>query len=197
MGIQERKAREREAFRKLIIATTHDLLAKHGLEGVTMRAIAQTIEYSQSKIYEFFKSKDQLCEVLCEEFCEQLLDIVKKIPTDQKPEDYLTQLFLKGVEFHANYPHSEELFTLVCFGPERFKIPKAYIEMEKYPVEAVKNLNSPFIKSDEEILNALDIIRCFKIGLSTLMARETSIKGKKRAYSMAENVIKVLLRGWK
>ena len=102
MGIQERKAREKEAFRKLIIATSHDLLAKKGLEGITMRAIAQTIEYSQSKIYEFFKSKDQLCEVLCEEFCEQLLDIVKKIPHDLKPEEYLTQLFLKGVEFHAN-----------------------------------------------------------------------------------------------
>ena len=69
--------------------------------------------------------------------------------------------------------------------------------MEKYPVEAVKNLNSPFIKTDEEILNALDIIRCFKIGIATLMASETSVKGKKRAYTMAENVIKVLLRGWK
>lgn len=197
MGIQERKAREKEAFRKLIIATAHDLLAKQGLEGITMRAIAQTIEYSQSKIYEFFKSKDQLCEVLCEEFCEQLLNIVKKIPKDLEPEEYLTQLILKGIEFHSNYPHSEELFTLVCFGPERFKIPKAYLEMEIYPIEAVKRLKSPYIKSEEEILIALDIIRCFKIGIATLMATETSIIGKKRTYNLAENVIKVLLRGWK
>lgn len=45
------------------------------------------------------------------------------------------------------------------------------------------------------MLVALDIIRCFKIGLASLIASESSIQGKKR--TLAENVIKVLLRGWK
>lgn len=196
VGIQERKEREKEAFRKLIVATAHDLVAKHGLEGLTMRAIAQTIEYSQSKIYEFFKNKDQLCEVLCEELCEKLLGIVKQISKELSPEQYLTELILKVVDFHATYHHSEELFTLVCFGPKRFKIPQAYLEMEIYPITAVKNLKSPYIKTDEEVLVALDIIRCFKIGIATLMATETSIDGKKRVQTMAEDIVKVLLRGW-
>ncbi len=43
MGTQDRKAREREAFRKLIIAAAHDLLAAQGLKGLTMRSLAQTI----------------------------------------------------------------------------------------------------------------------------------------------------------
>lgn len=195
--MQDRKAREKDAFRKLIIATAHELLAMHGLKGLTMRALAQTIEYSQSKIYEFFKNKDQLCEVVCEELCEKLLAIVKTIPKDVEPSKYLTELIMKVMEFHADYPHSEELFTLVCFGPKRFKIPKAYQEMEVYPIAAVKNLNSPYIQTEDEVLIALDIIRCFKIGIATLMASETSIQGKKRAYRMTENIIKVLLRGWK
>lgn len=197
MGIHERKAREKEAFRKLIIATGHDLVAAEGLKGLTMRALAQTIEYSQSKIYEFFKNKDQLCEVICEELCEKLLAIVKTIPKELEPGKYLTELVMKVMEFHAAFPHSEELFTLVCFGPQRFKVPKAYQEMEAYPIEAVKNLNSPYVQTDEEVLIALDIIRCFKIGVATLMASETSVKGNKRAYTMTENIIKVLLRGWK
>lgn len=197
MGIQERKAREREGFRKLLIATGHDLISKHGLQGLTMRALANTVEYSQSKIYEFFKNKDELCEVLCEELCQKLLNIIKEIPKDLKPEKYLTEMILKTVEFHASFPHSDELFTLVCFGPERFKTPQSYKEMEVYPIEAVKNLKSPYIKTDEEVLIALDIIRCFKIGISSLMASETSMQGKKRVHTMAENVVKVLLRGWK
>ncbi|HEV8051344.1 MAG TPA: TetR/AcrR family transcriptional regulator [Parachlamydiaceae bacterium] len=196
MGIQERKEREKEAFRKLIIATAHDLLSQHGLEGLTMRAIAQTVEYSQSKIYEFFKNKDQLCEVICEELCEKLLGIVKEISKELEPDQYLTELILRGVDFHATYPHSEELFTLVCFGPQRFKVPQAYLDMEIYPVTAVRNLKSPYIKSDEEVLIALDIIRCFKIGIANLMASETSPESKKRVYTMAENVVKVLIRGW-
>lgn len=193
----ERRQKEKEAFRKLIIATAHELVSRHGLEGLTMRAVAHSVEYSQSKIYEFFKSKDQLCEVLCEELCEQLLAVVKEIPKSLPPDEYLTELIMKVVEFHADFPHSEQLFTLVCFGPRRFKIPPAYLEMEKYPVHAIKNLKSPYIKTEEDILIALDIIRCFKIGIAALMASETSIKGKKRAYTMAENVIQVLLRGWK
>ncbi len=197
MGIQERKAREKDAFRKLIIATAHDLLATDGLKGLTMRALAQTIEYSQSKIYEFFNNKDELCEVVCEELCEKLLAIVKEIPKDLEPSQYLTELIMRGMKFHADYPHSEELFTLVCFGPQRFKIPKAYQEMEVYPIIAVKNLNSPYIQTEDQITTALDIIRCFKIGIATLMASETSVQGKQRAYSMTEDVIKVLLRGWK
>lgn len=196
MGIQERKEREKEAFRKLIIATAHELLSKHGLEGLTMRAIAQMLEYSQSKIYEFFKNKDQLCEVLCEELCEKLLGVVKQIPKELEPDNYLTELILRVVDFHATYPHSEELFTLVCFGPKRFKVPQAYLDMEVYPIAAVKNLQSPYIKTDEEVLIALDIIRCFKIGIANLMASETSTESKKRVYTMAENVVKVLIRGW-
>ncbi len=196
MGIQERKEREKEAFRKLIISTAHELISKHGLEGVTMRAIAQAIEYSQSKIYEFFKNKDQLCEVICEELCEKLLEIVKQIPNALEADQYLTELILRGVDFHATYPHSEELFTLVCFGPKRFKVPQAYLDMEVYPITAVKNLQSPYIKTDEEVLIALDIIRCFKIGIANLMASETSTESKKRVYTMAENVVKVLIRGW-
>lgn len=196
MGILERKEREKEAFRKLIIATAHEIVSKNGLEGLTMRALAQTIEYSQSKIYEFFKNKDQLCELLCEELCEKLLAIVKQISKELKPDQYLTKLILNVVEFHASYPHSEELFTLVCFGPKRFKVPQAYLEMEVYPIAAVKNLKSPYITTDEEVLIALDIIRCFKIGIATLMASETSIESKKRVYTMAENVVRVLIRGW-
>lgn len=197
MGQPERKAREKEAFRKLIIATAHDLIATHGLKGLTMRTLAQTIDYSQSKIYEFFKNKDQLCEIICEELCENLLAIVKQIPKDLESDKYLTELIMKVMEFHADFPHSEELFTLVCFGPQRFHVPKAYQEMEIYPIEAIKNLKSPYIQTEDEVLIALDIIRCFKIGIATLMASETSINGKKRAYTMTENVIKVLLRGWK
>lgn len=197
MGIKERKAREREAFRQLIISTAHDQLISHGLEGITMRGIADAIEYSQSKIYEFFKSKDELCEVLFEELVHKLFEIVKQIPKSLAPEKYLMEMITKTIEFHASYPNSEQLFTLVCYGPERFKITPAFFEMEKYPIEAVRNLKSPYIKTEDDIYEALDIIRCFKIGLASLMAQGTSVKGKKRAQNLGQKIVELLLRGWK
>lgn len=186
MGIKERKAREKEAFRKLIVTTAHDLLMKEGLDGLTMRAIAGHIEYSQSKIYEFFTSKDQLFEVLFEELIEKLFEIIKKIPKTLNPEEYFTQFILKTVEFHVSYPHSEALFTLVCYGPGRYNVPKVFQELEQYLINALRNLKSPYLKTDQEIYVALAMIRSFLIGIASIQEK-----------NIAENIIKVLLRGWK
>lgn len=197
MGIKERKAREKEAFRKLIIETAHEIVAKQGLQELTMRSIATKIEYSQSKIYEFFKSKDQLCEVLFSELCEKLLERTKNIPKNLTPENYLTALIMTSVEFHAAFPHSDELFTLVSYGPERFKTPPSFTEIEEFPKAAVRNLKSPHIKTEEDVVATIDIIRCFKIGIAHLMATDTSVQGKKRIHALAENVVQTLLRSWK
>lgn len=197
MGIKERKIREKENFRKLIIANAHEILMKDGLDGLTMRSIANHIEYSQSKIYEFFTSKDELCEVLCEEHCEKLLVLLQKISDKKDPEKYLTNLIIKTMEFHSSHPHSDTLLTLVCFGPQRFKIPKAFLEIENLFVYALKNLNSPYLATKSDILASLDIIRCIFIGVSNLMVSEISLKGRSRGLKITENILKVLLRGWK
>ena len=197
MGIKERKIREKENLRKLIVANAHEILMKDGLDGLTMRSIANNIEYSQSKIYEFFASKDELCEVLCKEHCEKLLEILQSVSDKMDPEKYLTNLIIKTMEFHGSHPHSDTLLTLVCFGPQRFKIPEAFLEMENLFVSALKNLKSPYLTSESDILASLDIIRCIFIGVSNLMISETSSEGKSRGLAITENALKVLLRGWK
>jgi AcrR family transcriptional regulator len=197
MGIKERKIREKENLRKLIVANAHEILRKEGLDGLTMRSIANNIEYSQSKIYDFFASKDELCEVLCEEHCEKLLALLQKVSAKMDPEKYLTNLIIKTIEFHGSHPHSDTLLTLVCFGPQRFKIPGAFLEIENLFVRALKNLKSPYLTKESDILASLDIIRCIFIGVSNLMASETSLKGKSRGLEITENALKALLRGWK
>lgn len=196
MGIKERKIREKENLRKLIVANAHEILMKDGLGGLTMRSIANNIEYSQSKIYEFFASKDELCEVLCKEHCEKLLGILQSVSDKMGPEKYLTNLIIKTMEFHSSHPHSDTLLTLVCFGPQRFKIPEAFLEMENLFVSALKKLKSPYLTTERDILASLDIIRCIFIGVSNLMVSETSSEGKSRGLAITENALKVLLRGW-
>ena len=111
MGIQDRKVRERDSFRKLIVATAHELLLTQGLKGLTMRALANTIEYSQSKIYEFFKNKDQLCEVIFEELCEKMLNEMMTVPKDLPPGQYFTELNMKVIEFPTISPIQKSFLT--------------------------------------------------------------------------------------
>lgn len=128
---------------------------------------------------------------------EKLLEILQSVSDKIDPEKYLTNLIIKTMEFHGSHPHSDTLLTLVCFGPQRFKIPEAFLEMENLFVCALKNLKSPYLATESDILASLDIIRCIFIGVSNLMMSETSSEGKSRGLAITENALKVLLRGWR
>jgi AcrR family transcriptional regulator len=69
MGIAERREREKEALRTLIIEAARDILSEQGLDALSMRAIAERIEYSPATIYLYFRDKDELIrEVVCAGF---------------------------------------------------------------------------------------------------------------------------------
>jgi AcrR family transcriptional regulator len=65
MGSKERRERERDATRSRILDAARELFALHGYEGVSMRAIAEKIEYSPTVIYQHFRDKDTLIKELC------------------------------------------------------------------------------------------------------------------------------------
>jgi AcrR family transcriptional regulator len=66
MGPSERRAREREEIRTLILDAARELFAAEGVEAVTMRRIAEKIEYSPTAIYFHFKDKESLLAELCD-----------------------------------------------------------------------------------------------------------------------------------
>lgn len=66
MGSQERRAREREELRTLILDAARELFAAEGVEAVTMRRIADKIEYSPTAIYFHFRDKEALLAELCD-----------------------------------------------------------------------------------------------------------------------------------
>lgn len=67
MGPSERRAREREELRTLILDAARELFAAEGVEAVTMRRIAERIEYSPTAIYFHFKDKESLLAELCDQ----------------------------------------------------------------------------------------------------------------------------------
>lgn len=66
MGPRERREREREETRTLILDAARELFAAEGVESVTMRRIAERIEYSPTAIYFHFRDKDALLTELCD-----------------------------------------------------------------------------------------------------------------------------------
>ena len=65
MGTQERRERERQELRTKILDAARELFVSEGYEAVTMRKIAEKIEYSATAIYLHFADKDALVTELC------------------------------------------------------------------------------------------------------------------------------------
>jgi AcrR family transcriptional regulator len=67
MGIKERHERDREAVRRGILDAARDLFVREGFANVSIRKIAERIEYSPAAIYSYFPSKDDIFYALAEE----------------------------------------------------------------------------------------------------------------------------------
>ena len=67
MGIKERHERDREAVRRAILDAARELFVTEGYQNVSIRKIAERIEYSPAAIYGYFPSKDDIFFALAEE----------------------------------------------------------------------------------------------------------------------------------
>jgi AcrR family transcriptional regulator len=67
MGIKERQERDREAVGRAILDAARELFVSEGFQNVSIRKIAERIEYSPAAIYGYFPSKDDIFFALAEE----------------------------------------------------------------------------------------------------------------------------------
>jgi len=69
MGIQERRNREKQMLRQEILDAAREMFVREGYEGVSMRKIAERIEYSPTTIYHYFQDKaDLFSHIVVESF---------------------------------------------------------------------------------------------------------------------------------
>ena len=92
MGIVERREREREEVRKKILDAARELFMTEGYERVTMRRIADAIEYSPTTIYNHFEDKDDLVNALCEDDFATLLGAMSPHVFGQDPVATIREL---------------------------------------------------------------------------------------------------------
>lgn len=83
MGTKERKEREREEMRELILNTANDIISAEGFAGLSIRKIANKIEYSPAIIYHYFKDKDDIVNFLMEKGYKKIIDAISSVPPSQ------------------------------------------------------------------------------------------------------------------
>ena len=113
MGIKERQQREREAVRHAILSAARELFVSEGYRNVSMRKLAERIEYSPAAIYGYFPNKDSIFFALAEEGFRLLADrVLRAVAGLTDPVERLRQALWAFYEFskaHAQY--FELMFT--------------------------------------------------------------------------------------
>jgi AcrR family transcriptional regulator len=110
LGVKQRQEREREAVARSILDAARDLFVAEGYHNVSIRKIAERIEYSPAAIYSYFPSKDDIFFALAEEGFHILFAPVATAEDLPDLLDDLRRTFWRLYEFSRSHP---EYFALM------------------------------------------------------------------------------------
>ena len=104
MGTKERQDRERQAVTASILNAARDLFVAEGYQSVSIRKIAERIEYSPAAIYSYFASKDDIFLALAEEGFHRLDEKVRAAMTTADPLENVRGCWWAFYEFSQEQP---------------------------------------------------------------------------------------------
>lgn len=104
MGTKERQDRERQAVAASILDAARDLFVAEGYQSVSIRKIAERIEYSPAAIYSYFASKDDIFLALAAEGFHRLDDKVQSAMRTGDPLDDVRANWWAFYEFSQEQP---------------------------------------------------------------------------------------------
>ncbi len=104
MGPRDRRERDRAELREKILTAARELFAEHGYEDVSMRKIADRIEYSPTSIYLHFADKEALFRELVYGDYLMLSKEFAVMASTQNPAERLLQIGEAYVQFGATHP---------------------------------------------------------------------------------------------
>lgn len=111
MGITERKEREKEQRRNLIIDAAEKVFFKKGIENSTMDDVAVEAELSKGTLYLYFKNKEDIQLAIAMRGSEILIDMMQKRLSENKTGyENLMEIADISIAFSKKYPHYYEFF---------------------------------------------------------------------------------------
>ena len=203
MGIKERQERDREAVHRAILDAARDLFVVEGYRNVSIRKIAEKIEYSPAAIYGYFPSKDDIFYALAEEGFRLLYTRDNAATFDAEleklePLERIRVIFWRLYEFSREHPQYFELMFMDRSVPrisqvyERFGFAR---EMKSHLIGQIQGcIDSGALPSH---LHANVVFRLLAMGLmgaATMRLTDRLGRGE-NADTLARDVLAVTLHG--
>jgi AcrR family transcriptional regulator len=134
MGITERRERQKAELRDLILAAAARIIADEGFDALTMRKIADAIEYSPATLYLHFASRDEIALELVRNGFVKLVEHMTPAAAELDPLKRVRLIGRAYLDFAQSAP---ETYRLIFMEDERFAAPIMHVlkESEEDPGE--------------------------------------------------------------
>lgn len=162
MGIAERKEKQKLEIRKAILDASMKLFVEQGFENVSIRKIADLIEYSPTTVYLYFKDKNEILYNLHEIGFQKMAEYTVDLWTIKNPLVRLHKMGEHYIQFGLENPAFYDLMFIL-----------------KAPMEALQVVENCEWKSGDQALGRL------KETLQECMDKNLIEKGEVDAIAMA------------
>lgn len=113
MGVKERKERDKLERREQILQAAHDLFLEKGFEQVSIRNIAEAIEYSPATIYLYFKDKNEIFHALHTQAFGKFNEYQQSLPQITDPLDRLMFMGKAYMQFSLKHPEYYDIMFIM------------------------------------------------------------------------------------
>jgi AcrR family transcriptional regulator len=112
MGIAERKERQKAELREQILSAARTIVLEQGYRELSMRKIADAIEYSPAALYLHFASREEIAMQLCREGFLELIGYMAESLAIADPRERIFAIGRRYVQFGMEKPESYRLIFM-------------------------------------------------------------------------------------
>ena len=199
MGIAERKEKEKQEMRKRILDTAKRLFIVDGFDKVTIRGIAERIEYSPATIYLYFKDKNEILLALHAEGFDKFYQQQQTILSIRDPWKRLREHGRIYVSFALENPEYYDLMFIMRGPVRELKAKKEWsagMRSFEFLKENVKEcMDAGYIQRTDLDVSAF-AIWSFTHGIASLVIRDrTGNFPEKLLPSIIEGALDFMMKG--
>lgn len=198
MSLRQRREREKQAMRQGILEAARQLARTQGWSAVTIRKIAEQIEYSPPMVYEYFASKDDLLLELLREGYRDLAAMMQHAShTTEDSEQRLLNIGNAYCQFARAYPELYQVMNGLGGVPleaqERMLAAGEVCRITLEALTAWAQSNGVTLANPDE---TVEVLWALLHGLVSLYIIDRSQEEVLRAERLAQQTLQSLLAAW-
>lgn len=191
MGSTERRQRHKSQLKRTILDEALKIIEAEGYQALTIRKLAEAIEYSLPTIYEFFQNKEELIKELQREWVRKFLDIIQEVHATEKEADKALEAISMAYGRYA-LDHGKHY---------RAVMDSEHIDGSFAEINTLRSILKDWIQAACEASNDLDdkvdLLRGYLHGIVLLALTNRLYGGKERCLDLMNKGVKALIKSWR